>query len=154
MWNPKRCLLFFRDWAFDFGRMITWPGLSELLRLRTNSRTQLFGSGNSRVQQYVFPNSKSRKLSGQCNEQFHVRRCVPAEAARGDVGGADETLLAVRIVFGVEVRVDKKSPAFYLRHVVEDSEVASARRDIFRQPACDTDAFRNWGMSRLMLKPA
>ena len=94
---------------------------------------------NSAASQSASPGNSG----GQRDKQLYVRRCVPAEAARGEISRTYESCVTIRIVFRVEVRMDQKSAAIYFRDIVEYLEIADTRNDIFGQPTRDAGAFYN-----------
>ena len=49
--------------------------------------------------------------------------------------------MAIRIILGVQVRMNKKSATLYLRNIIEDFKITDTGNNVFRQPAGDTDAF-------------
>src|SRR3546814_21025130 len=76
------------------------------------------------------------------DKQLDIGRCMPAEATCREIGGADEGVPTIRIVFCMQVWMHQKASAARPGNVVEDFEITDAGGDDFGKPTRDASAFR------------
>ena len=86
---------------------------------------------------------KSRRARRISVEEASFWQVFLPQKSRREIGGADQRVPTIRIVFRMQVRMHQKASAARVRKVVEYFKITNAGGDIFGKPARDTDAFRN-----------